>query len=105
MSQRRWTILWALVWCFPNLCFGRVGDSTIALVSDSEARCLIVLSDQPSPSARHGATELAQTLGQMSGANVPVVSEAQLRAEPLDANAAMIFIGDCEEAKASNLEG
>ena len=53
-------------------------EPTLKLVEDGEPKCAIVLAREPSQAATRGANSLADHLGQISGAKIPILRPTML---------------------------
>lgn len=67
--------------------------SAIVLVQDGKARAVVILPDKPSPAAREGARVLKEHIFQISGADLPLVSEREIEGGP-SAQRGWVLVGE-----------
>lgn len=74
-------------------------DARLTVIDEGEARAAIVLAEEPTRSARLGAYELQDHLQQISGAEVPIVSEGTDLVEDVTP----IYIGESRHTRRMGL--
>ncbi|MFH1268906.1 MAG: DUF4838 domain-containing protein [Planctomycetota bacterium] len=77
---------------------GRVGAEEFVLAEDGRSAYQVVVASDASPSTRHGAEELQMFLRQMTGVELPIVSDA----EPVGERE--IMLGDSQHLRSLSLE-
>ncbi len=84
--------------CLAATSAGNAADDVLTIAEDGRSAYAIVVADDASPSAKHGAAELRMFLRQMTGADLPVISDR----EPVGAHE--ILVGDSAHLRQLGIE-
>lgn len=95
--------MFLLVGCTASrarLCFG------MDIVRDHQPRASIVTPDDPFPVVQRAAEELQYHIRKSTGANLAVIPESQVAAQPSSAGTFLhrIYLGDCKATRAARID-